>query len=94
MNIPDYVKIGGHNYKITQCSPDTMVTNAGDIDHKYNSIRLDKTLCDDQKLETLLHEITHAISHIYELDLNHNQVSVLSAVLHQVIKDNKTIFIT
>ena len=63
--------------------------NQGRLNLKRGEIWVDNTQSLQQQRETLLHEIIEAINIQCDLELNHNQLSTISAVLFQVLEDNK-----
>ena len=85
----DKIKIGGHVFDLEFVKGDIIPTNDGDISWKYNKIRIStETSVSNQKV-TLLHEIIHAISSMYNLKLSEQSVQIISENLLQVIVDNK-----
>ncbi len=62
--------------------------NIGSSNTKLGKIWINNTMPEDIQDEALLHEIIEFIVATCDLDINHAQISTLSAVLHQVLKDN------
>lgn len=80
------LKIGGHLYTIKFV--DGIGMTVGDVGVDNNIIRITKNLVKDQQEVTLLHEIIHALSGCYGLNLSEQVVAVLGEGLFQVLKDN------
>ena len=51
-------------------------------------IRIDSDIPHNRKMLALLHEIIEAIVGQYEIDIEHEELSTLTNVLHQVLCDN------
>lgn len=90
MNIPEKVRIGGHEIEVTfeksmARDMDTMGTSC------FNAlqIRIDETLPQTAKESVFLHEIIHIIDRMNNIELSEKQVIQLESGLYQVIQDNK-----
>lgn len=89
MEIPKKVKIGSHIY---ECKYDDKLSR--DSNRMGNScgnsleMTIDPTLPRQNQESTLLHEILEQIDYRYELNLEHDKITVLETALYQVIKDN------
>lgn len=101
MEIPSKVRIGSVNYKIL-IDDKTIVLNTqqckGKIDFEFHKINIDSSIQDKQGQEqTFLHELIHGIVRERNLDLEKDDdetiVDGLAIGLHQVIRDNPSIFI-
>ena len=94
MNHIDKIKIGGYEIKIEE--DEKILTNEsriGEYSPIEQKIKLYPGLTEQQKNETLIHEVLEAINDIYELDLDHDgQLCKLSVVIHQIIADNQKLF--
>jgi len=90
MKIPKTIKIGGLDYEVIvkDRSKEDGITNAGTHYQYEQKIWIDNKCHQQQQEETLIHEIIEAINTANEVGLEHNQVSVLSNQLYQVLKDN------
>ncbi|MFP4017190.1 MAG: hypothetical protein ACLFUI_09175 [Halanaerobiales bacterium] len=88
--MPKELKLGGFNWKIEEVEH-LMIerNNIGEMEPRTHVIRLDKAASEQQKEETLLHEIIEAINYMYCMDLDHHQIELLGVTLHQALKDNK-----
>lgn len=86
---PTEIKIGG--YLIAVKEVDNLMTDfshLGEYAPRTQEIRLEPTLTDQSRLEVLVHEILEAIKSIYDLNLDHGQLTLLATVLHQIFVDN------
>lgn len=93
MNIPDEIKIGG--YLVSVDFTNNIMTDRGRIGEykpRTQTIAIDKDCSKQQSEETLIHEILEAITSIYDISIEHKDLSNMATVLHQVIKDNPDIF--
>lgn len=89
--LPKKLKIGGHIFSIDE-SKELEGAN-GKTFYSKNLIEIDKTLVQDQKESTLLHEIFHCMNACFdEKELGHMLLDSLSEQLYQVLKDNKLHF--
>lgn len=93
MNIPKVIKIGGYEIKVELVK---QLMNKreefGNYEPVTQTINIDEDNTQQQKEQTLLHEILEAIKAIYWLEIEHKDLNLLATVLHQVIKDNPEIF--
>lgn len=84
------IKIGGFGYTVVEVDNlardrECLGASCGNNLH----IEIDKDICKDLKGATLLHECIEQLNFIYELDLDHKEITILGNALHQIIKDNK-----
>lgn len=98
MNIPKEVKILGLIYKVeeVECIDVKNEETAGEADHNNLVIRLKSNLSSTQKENTLIHEIVHSILESlgdHEPSDDEKFVYRFSSVLHQVLKDNQSLFL-
>lgn len=105
MKIPNKVRVGSVDYTVNS-KDERQILNSqqcyGMIDYVYHTIDLDNGIQDNQKLEiTFLHELVHAIFSERSVDLVYlglcneqmeTVVDELAKGLHQVIRDNPSIF--
>jgi hypothetical protein len=92
IKIPKQVKVGGHTI-------DVILEDDLELNHEaqglwknhHDKIVLDSGLADAVMAETFFHELVEAINSIYDLKLPHVKISVLGAVIHQVLTDNELI---
>ena len=97
MNIPESVKILGLIYRVEEvaCIDVKEEETAGQADHNNLVIKLKSSLSSTQKENTLIHEIVHSILEAlgdHELSDDEKFVYRFSGVLHQVLKDNQSLF--
>lgn len=86
--LPRTITVCGKAYKILRRSR-LSASTMGDIDNNSGIIRIrTKGTSIDQQLETLLHEVLHAIEANLGLDLPENTIHQMSAVLYAVLKEN------
>ena len=92
------MKIGWQWYEINEVA--SPVINEGDGEFNGSTlfglreIRINKDYDKDTKNETLIHEILHAIDRYTGLDLSEEQITGLSNMIFQVLKDNSLIVIS
>ena len=89
MNIPERLKVGGLDYEVSFV--ENLARDYGaNGSHWGNAlkIKIDDSLPRQNQETTFLHEIIEALNFVYEIKLEHKQLSVLEAGLYQVLKDN------
>jgi len=88
MKIPKTLKIGGHIVKIDYTQD--LENDNGNSDFSKNLISICKTLPQDQKESTLIHEILHFLNSTLggENTLSHCLLDSLAEQIYQVLKDN------
>ena len=86
------VKIFGETYEvIEQEIIDNMVEKIGLIDHLQNKIYIKKSISEDKKKVTLIHEILHGVLSQLGFDEEHDNehlIDSLATALYQVFKSN------
>lgn len=97
MNIPEKVKIGYKDYKITELetklvSEDDKVCY-GNIEYDKANINISTIYDEDQQNCTFIHECLHGIDELVESNLTEDQVRLISKGLYDFIKSNPQIFI-
>lgn len=105
MKIPDKVRVGSIDYDVIVGEEPIIINGVqalGCCDYMDSTIKLDKSIQGDQQLEvTFLHELIHSMFNDSKIDLvnyglEYEQmeyiVDSLAYSLHQVIRDNKEIF--
>ena len=94
MNIPDKIRVGGHEYKVlknyvfeeradlnAQCASDVCEIRLGQSYREH---------CQSKKEEIFLHEVIHAVDHVYNGGkLEESSVENIGQGLYQALKDNK-----
>lgn len=87
------IKIAGYIIEIVE--DENILANEsriGEYSSYEQKIKLHPGLTEQQKNETLIHEVLEAINDIYELGLEHDeQLCKLSVAIHQIIVDNNNI---
>lgn len=83
--IPKKIKVGGIIYKVIEC--DNLFDKRGLIDYSKDIIYLDKTLSRGQKLNALIHEVSHAINPGW----SEATVEMVAFAFTQIIMDNRFI---
>ncbi|MEG3071033.1 MAG: hypothetical protein HQP61_02200 [Peptococcaceae bacterium] len=92
MDIPKILKIGPHSICVSVKEGLTVDRDhCGEYSPRELAITLDASLAKRHD-EILLHEIIEAVCDIYDLDIDHHHLTVLSSALCQVLKDNKIVF--
>jgi hypothetical protein len=89
VKLPAKIKIGARDirvFEVEHLSDDE--DRWGDYSARAGAIRIDASIPDDMKEETLLHEVCEVISDIYALGLTEQQVCTISAVLLAIVRDN------
>ena len=93
MQIPKQIKIGG--YIVSVEFVNNLMTDrqhTGEYHPRIQTIKIDKDCSEQEREEVFIHEVLEAIKAIYDIQLEHRDLSLLVTVLHQVIKDNPEIF--
>lgn len=89
----NFIKIGGILYNINMVKDLARDHNAlGRCCGNSGNIDIDSDLEDKIKDKVFIHEVIEALNFEYELNLEHNKISILAMSLHQVLVDNMTIF--
>lgn len=88
--LPKTVKIGGVHYSVEEQENLINIEEAwGRIDFFNSNIRVDKSLSDDRKEQSFIHEVVHAIFlEAGYKEQEEDMINRVSIVLHQVLKDN------
>ena len=98
MNLPKFIKIGGHQYKVIFPYVFTeRFDRVADIDYSKKIIRISKDCANEPRAETsivvsLIHEILHGINNrsggiIFPGD-DEEKIDILAEGIHQVLVDN------
>lgn len=90
MPLPTEVKVAGVTYTVKEQENLINIEDAwGRIDFFNSDIRVDKSLSDDRKEQSFIHEVTHAIFlEAGYKEQEEDMINRVSIVLHQVLKDN------
>lgn len=84
LQIPDRIKIGGLNYKVSLVDPEIIDNSMGSFNPALGEIQIRNDIRQEQKEATLLHEILHAINN----EMEEKEVEALAQALYQVLSDN------
>lgn len=93
MEIPNKIKMGGYTIQVEQVHD--LMNDRQELGVYYprtQTINMDADCTDQLKDEILIHELLEAIKFHYNLELEHHELSIISTVLHQVLRDNKLVF--
>jgi hypothetical protein len=91
--IPDKVKIGGFTWPVVyEDNLQSLRERAGECRFIDQVIAIATPTTRERKEEVFIHEVLEAIKHLYEIKIDHDNLSRLAVVLHQVIKDNPDMF--
>ncbi|MGC9338715.1 hypothetical protein [Listeria ivanovii] len=85
------IKIAGYTVLISE-SPNLIANESrlGEYSPFEQVINIAAGLTEQQRFETIIHEVLEAINDIYELGLEHDtQLCKLSVIIHQILTDNK-----
>lgn len=88
--LPSRILIGNVTYDIQSLPQDRIDAGVnGDCSNVLkHTIRIDPNLFGHEAVETLFHEILHAIEDVYRIKISHKQVYQLSNALAQIIRYN------
>ena len=92
MQMPSNLKIGGFQWNVKEV--ENLMNDRehlGEMAPRTQEISIEKGSSEQQKEETLLHEIIEVLNWMYNINLEHYQIELLGVSLHQVLKDNDLI---
>ena len=92
MKIPDKIKIGGHWITVEIVGDKELPDDLGSYTGWCKVIKINRTAPKTTQIETFLHEIFEAIGKAYEVKIKHQDLTILSTALFQIIRDNKLDF--
>ena len=97
MKIPKKVKIGWKQYKIVKTVPKVELAEVsnhyfGYIDCNQRNIHLNVDFDKQQQEATLIHEIFHGISEMYNLNFSEEVVEQLGDAFYTLMCDNPEMF--
>lgn len=67
----------------------------GQVNFFESKIKIDKSLSEDRKKQTLIHEILHCVCQelgLYDLNDNENAIQSIATALYDISKNNQAIF--
>lgn len=92
MSLPSEVRVGGFTYKVYERSDFVKNQGAfGTCDNDLSIIMIGRDLTKAMQLNTLIHEIFHAIYYVYSIQDNDEEERVVNTFAngwHQVLNDN------
>ena len=90
MQIPNKVKILGHEYSVIYDEKIFMTESSGCAKACANTleITLSPQVPESRQAEALMHEIFEMIKYTLNIELDHQTLSALSELLFAVIRDN------
>ncbi len=91
MKIPDKVRVGPYDYRVTQhkvVMSDDNHKLCGQCDYEQQIIRVGKGMAAQTQETTLLHECFHAMNELYQLGLKERQIAVLAPAMLSFLRDN------
>lgn len=94
MTIPTTLKIFGYTYKVILEDRRNKrgVDNPATAETRYHSIWIDTNQCQEERENSLLHEIIEEINYHLEFKLEHSTIMALGTVFYQILKDNNLCF--
>ena len=94
MKIPNKIKIVGKTFtvEIRDRLKEDGSDRLGSILYGQQKIIIDSSILEEAKDQTLLHEIVEGIINLFDLEIEHKDLSILSEALYAVLKDNKLRF--
>ena len=94
MQIPSEIMIAEHIVKIGIYKDCRRIQSSGEYNNWYREIMLNmEGTPEDVQAETFLHEIHESINRIFNLELDHKTLTLLSEILFQTIRRNKLNFV-
>ena len=90
MYIPDSLNIMGHKWAVSY-DPHLVADNdnVGEARFLHHKIIIQDNLPEEATSELLLHEVIEVINQDFELNLEHQAITILGRCLNQVLRDNK-----
>jgi len=95
MKIPETVRIGFKDYKVTKVDGYVIDDNAvcyGNIEYDKDNINLSLNYSKDLINCTFIHECLHGIDNIEETELTEDQIRKIAKGLYSFVRDNPKIF--
>lgn len=88
--IPEKVTIGGVDFNITwQKGLGRNAAKRGETQYFDREIRLDPDLVEQDKEQTFIHEITHAVDSVFDCHLSESQAKRMAHGVYQVLRQLK-----
>lgn len=93
MEIPNKIKVGGHDVKVETNVKFDSPQSAGYSNLSEAIIRISEGMSPDSVAQTFLHEILHLVERVYcPTKVKEEVIEQLSEGLYQVLKDNRLKF--
>ena len=92
MIIPEKIKIGAYEIIVRKQPIEETADRGGDFSSRGMHINITEYPIEVKTTETFLHEVFEAIKWIYQLELKHQDVCILSETILAVIRDNNLDF--
>lgn len=89
MKFPCHLKVGGHTIKVVL---EDLKNDFGVFSPETNTITIDKSLPENQRKVTLLHEILHVLNSEFGKGTPHIFIESLAQQMYQVLHDNRLRF--
>lgn len=90
LKLPDEVKVRNETYRILKAKgvllDDPECVGYCDPEHRVIAINVEQT--EKQQLRTFIHEILHALSDEFNIDIKHKSIYKLEKAIYRFIKDN------
>ena len=89
MTLPKQIKIGGITFPVEEVEGLAANKDAfGYISFADNRIYVDKHISLERKISVLVHEIMEGIFGSLEIEVEHDKLTAIACLLHQVMVDN------
>jgi len=93
MKIPNVLLIGAHEIKISKQKGIEELGAKGNYNGYKMEINIDDSMNESIEAETFMHETIEVLNDLYDLDLDHWKIQILSESLFTAIRLNKLDFI-
>ena len=77
MRLPATVSVFGHIFAVILEDDPLTAESDGYCDHEKQAIHISPGLCDEARRETLAHEMTEAANVLLNMNLTHEQITLL-----------------
>jgi len=84
----DTIKICGVDFKVIYKSSRDMPMDLGSCHTNIQELWVNESNTEETSTNVILHEVIHALSDMYDLDMTERQVNVLTTVLIGFSRDN------
>ena len=89
MTLPKQIKIGGITFPVEEVEGLAANKDAfGYISFADNKIYIDKHISPERKVSVLAHEIMEGIFGSLEIEIEHDKLTAIACLLHQILVDN------